>query len=218
MLLKWIVCKVPEHLRSEFIAAQKAWSQLAALPGFKAQTAGWNIKSSADACILSMWNDLESYQQFMNSEHDKILRYNQQDRTRDAIATDVMNTLMELPGAAPSLEAAITDAEVIRVADCIVREGREAQFREAERDVWAPGMQQADGMLGGVFCRSTEPLPRYLVVSFWKSVEQHESYVQSKYNSLSVKSEVADNVEELSSYLIKVDRNWTVLPAIANTL
>ncbi len=70
MLLKWIVCRVPDHLKGEFSIAQAAWRQLASIPGFIAQVGGWNLKSSNEACIASVWQDRSSYEQFMQESHD----------------------------------------------------------------------------------------------------------------------------------------------------
>jgi len=52
MYIKWIVCKVPTSKKKQFSIAQEKWNKMAKANGFIAQTGGWNLKNTNEACII----------------------------------------------------------------------------------------------------------------------------------------------------------------------
>ncbi|WP_262984150.1 YdbC family protein [Priestia megaterium] len=40
--------------------------------GFIGQLGGWNVEDETDACILALWEDGTTYQEFMKHTHDSI--------------------------------------------------------------------------------------------------------------------------------------------------
>src|SRR5712691_10980953 len=75
MLLKWIICSIPQELQSAFSEAQKQWIALKGLQGFLGQVGGWNSKHPLQAGVLSCWQDEASYQNFMHHIHDDIFQH-----------------------------------------------------------------------------------------------------------------------------------------------
>lgn len=86
MLLKWIICRVPEEWRAAFSTAQAGWGALRGVDGFGGQWGGWNAQSPEEACILALWRDEAAYQHFMDAVHDSIFVQTEQRRTYESIA------------------------------------------------------------------------------------------------------------------------------------
>lgn len=72
LFCKWMHCQVEPHNKNTFAAAQARWSDLAGLPGFLGQMGGWNVHEPTEACIVSFWQDTDTYQHFMQNHHDAI--------------------------------------------------------------------------------------------------------------------------------------------------
>ncbi|MDM5300547.1 YdbC family protein [Bacillus subtilis] len=74
MLIKKIVCEVDAANAEAFSKAQSQWGALSHVAGFVKQAGGW--RTSADrpltAEIISVWEDREVYEAFMENEHDVI--------------------------------------------------------------------------------------------------------------------------------------------------
>ncbi|MBL3649682.1 MULTISPECIES: YdbC family protein [Bacillus] len=80
MLIKKIVCEVDAANAEAFSKAQSQWGALSHVAGFVKQAGGW--RTSADrpltAEIISVWEDREVYEAFMENEHDSIFEENEQ--------------------------------------------------------------------------------------------------------------------------------------------
>ncbi|MBL0387152.1 YdbC family protein [Tumebacillus sp. ITR2] len=85
MLIKWIVCRVPDGLHAAFSKAQTGWSALQGVDGFGGQWGGWNVFDSEEACIIGLWRDAEAYRFFMEQIHDIIFEKSAQGRTYSEI-------------------------------------------------------------------------------------------------------------------------------------
>lgn len=72
MLVKWILCQVPDSLRQDFDRAQRAWSALNQAPGFLGQLGGWARERTRQACILGLWTHPQAYERFMTELHDSL--------------------------------------------------------------------------------------------------------------------------------------------------
>ncbi|WLR58681.1 DUF4937 domain-containing protein [Guptibacillus hwajinpoensis] len=77
MLIKKIVCNVREGQEATFSRGQERWIELRNDEGFIAQYGGWSEGNVA--IIIGFWKSTQSYNRFMNDDHDAIyLKTNQQ--------------------------------------------------------------------------------------------------------------------------------------------
>ncbi len=80
MLIKRIVCEVDTANAEAFAKAQLEWGALSHVNGFIKQAGGW--RKTADgpftAEIISVWENREAYDHFMENEHDSIYDDNEQ--------------------------------------------------------------------------------------------------------------------------------------------
>ncbi len=77
MVIKKIVCNVREGQEATFSRGQERWIELRNDEGFIAQYGGWTEENMA--IIIGFWKSTQSYNHFMNDDHDAIyLKTNQQ--------------------------------------------------------------------------------------------------------------------------------------------
>ena len=212
MLLKWIVCTLSMESRGPFSAAQEQWRELAGVEGFLGQIGGWDLRAEGTACVISLWRDAHSYRDFMANQHDRIVQKNEQESTYEAISVALFDGIIDIPGSQGRILDALAQGEAVRVADCNLRVGREKHFVGIQRDSWIPCMGRAEGMVGGVFCRSQVETDRYLVVTVWQDHASHQSYVKNIFPELRATARVEDDVEALLGHLISLESSWRVLP------
>ncbi|MCP2202462.1 Antibiotic biosynthesis monooxygenase [Lentzea flava] len=98
---------------------------------------------------------------------------------------------------------------VVRLAHCDVRPGREEHFVRAQSEVWNPGMEAAPGMTGGVFGRHGQ---EFLVLTWWRSAQDHDRYRGERFPSLRAASGAADDLAAITGDLVVLEPAWAVLP------
>ena len=212
MLLKWIVCTVPDEKKDRFSRAQGQWSALKNVDGFLGQLGGWNLNEPSQACIIAFWQDAARYRRFMSDVHDTIVDRSRQDDTYAACSVAIAEPVMDIPGSVPTILGALAAGGLLRVADCTLRDGRQAHFLEVQREVWNPAMGQAEGMLAGVFNRIDDGPERYLVVSLWRNKAAHAAYVENMVPALRTRSGVEEDVAKLTGSIVYLEDAWRVLP------
>lgn len=210
MVVKWIECTVKENMKEAFSAAQEQWGQTAGTPGFIAQTGGWDAQDKNLACIAAFWEDEKALSRFMKDQHDDIFNRNLQKDTYHNIQVRHFNMLFEMKGSSRSLSRDIHQGEVLRVADCLVKPGREQHFETMQQQVWKPGMQSAHGMLGGCFSKLNHPERQYLVTTFWDSPEHHERYKQEQLPILQKQANIQEDIEHITGRLILLEDGWKI--------
>ncbi|MDN4593666.1 YdbC family protein [Polycladomyces subterraneus] len=213
MLIKWIVCNVPEEKREAFSLAQQQWSALRDVPGFVAQFGGWNAVNPAEACIVGLWKDRDSYTAFMEKIHDEIYISRGQQETFDRIAVTVMEMMLPVGHLEGLLSGGWMKAELIRIADCWVLPGREAHFLQMQQEVWNPAMEQTDGMLGGVFAGDMSAR-RFLTITWWKSAELHRAYVKNHVANLREQADLDLDIERIVGYEVRCEPSWRVTATV----
>ncbi len=206
-LLKRIRCTVPADAASSFDDAQRRWSALAVEPGFVAQLGGWDRRSPGDAVIVGVWRSAEDYDAFMRGPHDAIA--DGQRASYTAIDVRCFQTLLDMPGTAPDPRAALDRAAVLRLADCTVHADRTDHFREAQAEVWQPGMHEA-GMLGGWFAVASDEPTRFVVATLWPDLDTHERYARERLPGLRERAGVAEDLATIRGGLAPLERAWTV--------
>lgn len=208
MLLKWVTCSVSEETREAFGSAQRGWSAIAGQPGLLGQVGGWDTTTD-DAHVLGLWADNQSYEAFMQRRHDVVAEQTGQASTYQAIETATGSPIFTIPGDSSTLAEAIAGGVVLRIADCEVTDGRRDHFVQVQREVWAPGMAAAGGMLGGVFTQLGPD--RYLVTTWWSDVAAHERYVSENVIRLREQAGADDDITSLSGHVLVLEPRWKVL-------
>lgn len=76
MLIKKMICEVDAANAEAFAKAQSQWEALSHISGFIKQAGGWRktIDEPLTAEIISVWENREAYDHFMENEHDSIYR------------------------------------------------------------------------------------------------------------------------------------------------
>ena len=212
MLLKWIVCRVPESSRERFASAQEAWARIESSQGFLAQAGGWDRNEPACACILSAWRDEDSYAAFMGGLHDEVAAESGQAGTYDSIRTRLCEPLLSMPGVYDDLFDCLVAGGGLRVAECRVREGRATPFETTQQEIWAPGMAATGGMLAGVFLRGRADPRDYLVLSLWRDAAAHDDYREHVLPGLRELARPDEDVESLVGRFVPLEPRWTVIP------
>jgi heme-degrading monooxygenase HmoA len=210
LLVKWIKCQVNESEKDSFSIAQQQWKSLENAEGFVGQLGGWELKNSCEAGILSIWKDTTSYRHFMESLHDRIVDNSEQQNTYTKISVELYEGLYNI-----SLNHCMFDVlgegNILRVAECRVKEENERYFEKMQQEVWNKDMLSAEGIVAGVCCKSQNDSKRYLVVSIWKDNHAHQNYVENQLPHLVKGSSVKELTENIFGNVIEIDHSWTVI-------
>lgn len=208
MLIKQVVCVVPNEAKIEFLRAQRTWHPISYAQGFHAQIGGFHLST---ARILSLWQDEGAYASFMGSLHDDIAGANQQRRFYESIRVDLFSEEFRMAGSHfESMTEALGHAAFLRIADCVVRDANREHFIGMQREVWHPGMVES-GMLAGTFARHTADPNRFLVATLWGSEAAHTAYMQKAFPKLSAEACSQDDMETISGASFELEESWTLL-------
>ena len=115
LLLKWIVCDVPQEQRHAFASAQQHWRAVAALQGFRGQFGGWSSQFGGRACIASLWHDQSALDVFMANAHDAIVARSKQYETYQSIRTLVVPCVQLATGRRQTIAEAMVNLTELRV-------------------------------------------------------------------------------------------------------
>ncbi len=210
MYIKWIECEVNEDQKEKFSDAQEKWDETKEADGFIAQAGGWNLKNENEACIISFWESEKYLDSFMKILHDKIFNSNKQAETYNKISINYFNEVLSMEGETGLLKAAVKNSELLRTADCYVKQDNTNHFEKVQREVWLPGVHDSEGMLGGMFSRDNKNNFRYFVSTFWDSIINHTKYTQDNLPDLKLKAGVdGDTTKVIGRNILLVD-SWRV--------
>ncbi|MBO1416583.1 DUF4937 domain-containing protein [Streptomyces sp. FH025] len=202
---KWIDCRVRPGARAAFAAGQRRWAAIADQPGLVGQVGGWS-PADGRALVLGLWADEPAYERFMGERHDAVAETAAQRDTWTAIRVAAGPVVQTVP---ISLPDALEHAELLRVADCLLRPGRADHFLDVQREVWSPGMAAAGGLLAGTVTRLAAD--RYLVTTLWSSAEAHAAYTAEVFPGLRARADVPADVETLTGHVLPLEPSWRVL-------
>ncbi|MED0973167.1 DUF4937 domain-containing protein [Bacillus paramycoides] len=205
MLLKTIFCKVEEEKREMFSEAQEKWRDLQHLDGFHGQFGGWN---EDEACVYTLWEDRNAYQSFMNDAHDTIFLNSNQEGTYISCNIEMFQTLYDITET--PLKDVITQGSFVRVAICDVKEGKEKHFLFIQETIWNKGMENANGLLGGVVGKSLKNENRYIVLTYWKNEMAHQNYVEEIFPGLYKLANTHEDIEEIKGKQVVCKEEWLV--------
>ncbi|KJS60514.1 DUF4937 domain-containing protein [Streptomyces rubellomurinus] len=206
---KWIGCEVPDAARGRFWAAQRAWEAIGDQPGLVGQVGGWD-HAAGRAHVLGLWRDADAHGRFLRERHDQVLAGSGQRGAYTAIETATGEVVLTMEGEEPDLPGALARAALLRVADCRLLPGREEHFLDVQRQVWAPGMAAAGGLLGGVVTRLDEA--RHLVATLWSDAAAHRHYTAEYLPGLRSRAGLAGDVRSLTGHVLTLEPAWRVLP------
>ncbi|BAJ26319.1 MULTISPECIES: DUF4937 domain-containing protein [Kitasatospora] len=217
---KWIGCRVPVAARGRFATAQAAWPAIGDQPGLLGQVGGWD-PDGGGALLLGLWADEGAYLRFMRDRHAAVAADSRRSADErhgragsgagytaiDAAAGEVV---LDMPGDAAGLPQALERAALLRVADCRLAPGRGRHFLDVQREVWAPGMAAAGGMLAGVVVRLGED--RHLVATLWSDPAAHRRYADRHLPALRARAVPEDDLRSVSGGALPLEPAWRVLP------
>jgi heme-degrading monooxygenase HmoA len=198
-------------MKEKFSFAQKNWIRLKNAKGFIAQAGGWNLNDETEACIISFWESEDALKYFMNNLHDQIVNENKQDQFYNSITVEHFNIFQMMDEESPSLNEAISNAKLLRIADCNVKDNKIKYFEEVQKDIWKPGMRTANGMLGGCFSKSENDANKYLVSTFWNSLDNHTYYVKKILPGLREKADAANDLDRITGKQILLVNSWNII-------
>jgi Domain of unknown function (DUF4937 len=207
MLLKRIVCDVPEDLRAGFSTAQEVWQTTAGAAGFQGQIGGF---VDGTAQILALWSSRKQYQRFMSDTHDAVASSARQRDWYTSIAIDLYDFIFQMPGSNSDMASALSHATFARIAECEVHPNREAHFLWAQESIWRSGMAQAADMLGGAFWRSSKQAHRYLVTTLWIDGSAHARYKALEFQRLLEQAAPDQDVVALHGVQLRLLPHWYV--------
>lgn len=211
MIFKWIHCKVHSEKRNYFSDAQSKWGSMCDTPGFIGQFGGWDLNDIESACIISLWKDQSSFNYFMNNIHDSIIKDSGQAMTYYECNVDFFDPVIPMPGKYRDIVSAIPEGNFLRVADCIVKSDKISHFKDVQKKIWIPEMQDVRGMMGGQFSVKFDE-NRYLVTTLWDTEGNHTEYANQKIPLLRKKADVSNDLETIIGRIIKLEPSWLVLP------
>lgn len=191
MLVKWVRCRVTDP--AGFVAGQQGWGALVDVPGFLGQWGGWG---SGSAHVFALWRSAEDHAAFLAGPHDRMAEG--QAGTYDEIDVRSFDRELEI-GAGPGV------GSVVRLAHCHVRPERVGQFVRAQASVWNPGMAAAPGFHGGVFGRRGS---EFLVLTWWRSAEDHARYQAERFAALREASLAAQDLAAVTGDLVALEPSW----------
>jgi quinol monooxygenase YgiN len=212
MFIKWITCEVTLEDKPKFSKAQEKWSATSEVSGFLGQIGGWDERNLTSACILSFWKDQESYALFMMETHDPIEKYSRQNLLYNMLVVDFFNPLSSISENTSNLNALLNSSKHLRVADCTVKSHRISHFKEVQTSVWIPSMKKAEGMLGGHFSLDDNNNSRFMISTLWDSSFIHDKYRTEQLPALYTKTEVMNDLEEITDWSVMLEPSWLVLP------
>lgn len=211
MFVKWIVCTVAEDKREAFGSAQQAWRRIRYVDGLIAQVGGYDDNNPAAACILAVWRDERSHQQFMANAHDAVTSENHQADHYQDIEVRHFSVVSRMPGQRARLFDALSASRLLRIAECNVKPDRRNHFVRTQLDVWTPGMASAKGMFGGTFLRACADENHFFVITAWQDEELHQMYADHHLPSLRQRAAPDDDLVSMSGRRVVLEPNWTVV-------
>ncbi|MFF7729137.1 YdbC family protein [Streptomyces sp. NPDC008001] len=201
MLVKWTRCTVVD--RRGFERGQRKWAGLLGEPGFRGQGGGWSRGRPHVVHLFGFWESRAFYDSFMARSHDRLAA------AQAGTVKDVQVRLFEHRfDVKVGFRPQFTDADVVRIAHCRVREDRVEHFTLMQEKVWNPAMAGSPGMLRGVFGEA--PGREFLVLSVWNSEAEHGKYRTERVERLALRAQIEADVAAIGGDIVALEPSWTV--------
>ncbi|WP_054710090.1 DUF4937 domain-containing protein [Bacillus sp. JCM 19041] len=212
MLLKYVICEVFPHKQEAFSFHQTSWSDLSQMSGFLGQVGGWDIFKANKAHIISLWENKEQYQSFMENDHDAIYDHSNQAESIATIAVDLFTISVPIHGLSDDPSAFLHKSSYIRIALSFIKPFKQASFTEKQKHLWNPEMAATKAMISGAFGESCKTDLHFITVTGWTSEYEHESYQLNLLPSLKAQAKTRDDIESIERAAFLPVEDWTVTP------
>ena len=206
-----MVCEVKNNSEKEFSVAQEQWIETKNSDGFIGQAGGWELNNKKTACIISFWENENSLNLFMKNIHDKIIFISNQSKYYNSIKVDHFNSVLNMEGKFNMLIDVLNNGKLLRIGDCFVKKEKNEHFEMVQKNIWLPGMKKIKGMLGGEFSKAVNNTSRYLISTFWDSVENHNNYTKHELPKFKIKSNVKDDIDQITGRQILLVDAWKII-------
>jgi hypothetical protein len=177
---------------------------------------GWSTVEPLTACIYSFWKTQREYDFFMEEIHDGIVDRSGQRGSYEFIDVRLFEENIEIAGMAAGIPEVVERANYIRAALSHVKEAAVQHFADMQENVWNPGMQKSEGMLGGTFAFSQIQRNLCLLLTGWESEAVHRGYMEESFPKLLKMAETKHDVLELTGEKFKIEEQRRVCPDRSN--
>lgn len=210
MIIKWTVCSVPVSDHRVFSYHQHDWKKISNVKGLLGRIGGWNIKNPIEACTLTFFRDIDSYQLFLKSGYAELMHRSESAERFLFVDSHVYQKEIDIFGFShEQVFASITDCgHLLKIGDCQIREEKKEDFLLMQRSVWNLGMANAPGMTTGLFAESIQDVSRYLILTRWRNRGEYqafEEHVLPKLLNWAYDNEVE---EQFQGRLIRLVKDW----------
>ncbi|WP_169871242.1 YdbC family protein [Shouchella patagoniensis] len=212
MLLKYVICEVAPHKQEAFSSQQSSWNDLSQVSGFLGQAGGWDNTHVKKAHIISLWENEDHYQSFMENHHDAIYAHSNQAESISTIAVELFKISVPIHGLSDELTAFLHKSSFIRVAQSFIKPFKQALFTEKQKHLWNPRMASTKAMISGVFGESCRTNRLFITVTGWTSENEHDSYQLNLLPSLKAQAKTRDDIESIERAAFLPVDDWTVTP------
>ncbi len=205
MIIKWIVCNVPESKKEEFSYAQSQWKSLSNIKGFLGQIGGWDSQMSSKAGILSFWKDFKSYRAFMENDHDKIFEKNRQANTYRNISVEIFSKTVTLSGA--DIIDSLKRATLVKVESFTAPATMPGYFEATQKSLEeGPSYQE---VFTSVFSKDKEN--KCLLASFGRSRDSYQKHVDHTFSLLRGQPNSSKESLEIAETLLELEEDWLII-------
>jgi hypothetical protein len=190
--------------RAGFERGQRKWAGLLGEPGFRGQGGGWGRAQPGTVHLFAFWESRALYDSFMARSHDRLAA--SQAGTYRNIQVRLFEYRFDVK---MGFEPRFSDADLLRVAHCQVREDRTEHFALMQEKVWNPAMAGSPGMLRGVFAEAV-PVREFLVLSMWNSVAERAKYRTERVERLALRAQTGADISAIAGDVIDLEPSWTI--------
>jgi hypothetical protein len=118
MLAKMMTCHVHDNQKDMFSYKQQHWASLAHVDGFIGQLGGWNIDQPTEAFVLGLWDNEETYQDFMKHTHDSIFYKSSQEDTYHHLDVEISKQPQPIGGRYNFFRSSAFESRYLMVTTC----------------------------------------------------------------------------------------------------
>jgi hypothetical protein len=209
VLVKWMVCKVLPHERVKFSLAQEEWIALKEVNGFIGQIGGWDLIEKNCACILALWEDMDTYNHIMKQAHDEIFLKFKQNKYYESISVTLYECLFNIQGINRHFYDSIHTGKFMSVTDATVHDSFKENFIKVQKEMWNSGNGSASGMYSGVISDTLEN--KFLISILWKNQLSHQKQVETKIQFFRDQPDPENPLKSINNRIINLEPKWNVI-------
>jgi hypothetical protein len=209
VIVKWMVCKVLPHERDKFSLAQVEWIALKEVNGFIGQIGGWDLIENNCACILALWEDLDTYNHFMKKAHDEIFLKFKQNKYYESISVTLYECFFNIQGINRHFYDSLHTGKFMSVTDVTIHDSFKENFIKVQKDMWNSGNGTDSGLYSGVLSDTLEN--KFLISILWKDQLSHQKYIENNIQIFRDKPNPENALKSIINRLIILEPKWNVI-------